>query len=146
MTWQQKNLAAALVTLVLSLMLVGAISGTVLRHAVQVIPAIVAILLVLRGHPGNRMASMPILAFWLLIMILIWLTVTRVAKVVSGRFTTSEVILTVVMGVACAVGLLASWRLPRDQGRVMGLATFVIFGALQVGVMLLSFTPALANR
>src|SRR5262245_11358717 len=146
MTREQKTLAAALAILVLSLMLVGVISRTVLRHAVQVIPAIAVFVLVLRGHPGSRMAAMPILAFWLLIMILIWLFVTGVAKTVSGRFTPSEITLTVIMGVACAAGLVASWRMPRTQGRVMGLLTFVIFGALQVGVMLLSFIPAIANR
>ena len=142
----QKTLAAALATLVLSLLLVGVISGTVLRHAVQVIPAIVALVLVLRGHPGNRMAAMPILGFWLLIMILIWLYVLGVARVVSGRFTAPEVILTVIMGMACVAGLVASWRMPRAQGRVMGAVAFACFGALQVVVMLLSFNPAIANR
>ena len=61
--------------------------------------------------------------------------VLGVARVVSGRFTAPEVILTVIMGAACSAGLVASWRMPRAQGRVMGAVAFVCFGALQVEPM-----------
>ena len=60
----------------------------------------------------------PILAFWLFIMLLIWLYLLGIARVVTGHFTPAEVSLTVVIGLACVVGLGASARSTTHANRV----------------------------
>jgi len=89
---------------------------------------------------------MPVFAFWLLIMLLIWLYLLGWANLITGEFTPAEVILTVVIGLACVAGLAASVRETTRSAGWSGAVAFLMFGALQVGAMWLSLQPALANR
>lgn len=130
----------------LSLLLVGIVSGTVIRHVVQVVPAVMAGIAVLQRRSWQSMAALPILAFWLAIMILIWLYLLGVVRFFSGHFTTAEIGLTVVMGIACVAGLVSCVRKPRSLNWAAGLVALLIFGALQIGAMWVSFRPAIANR
>ena len=138
--------AAALIAVVVSLLLVGVVSGTMLRHVVQVAPVVAAIVVIFLRPQWSRPVSLPLFVFWLFIMSLIWLFLLDLARVVTGHFTPAEVALTLVIGAACLVGL---WASIKDVSRVpiwRGLAVVAIFGALQVGAMWLSLQPAFANR
>jgi hypothetical protein len=146
MTSHEKISAAAMLTVLVALLLVGLVSGTIIRHAVQVLPVLVASLAVVVRPAWSRFAAIPVFAFWLFIMLLIWLYLLGLASVVSGQFTPAEVGLTVVIGLACVVGLAASARKTTRSNWWAGVAAFLIFGALQVGAMWLSLQPALASR
>ena len=143
---ERKTLEGALLTLIGSLLIVGAISGTMLRHVVQVIPAIAATILAWRGPAWSRAAARPVFIFWLLIVILIWLHALGVAHVVTGRFTPAEVGLTVAMAVSCVVGIAASLRASTPSSRGARGAAFLFFAAVQVGAMWLSLRPPIAGR
>ena len=146
MTPHERISTAALLTVLVSLLLVGLVSGTMIRHAVQVLPVLAAGLVVVLRLAWSRFAAMPVFAFWLFITILIWLYLLGLASVVTGRFSPAEVGLTVVIGMACVAGLGATARGPTRSHWRAGVAAFLLFGALQVGAMWLSLQPALASR
>jgi hypothetical protein len=145
-TLREKATTAALLTVLAALLLVGVVSGTILRHAVQVLPVLLATVVIVAGPAWSRFAAMPIFAFWLGIMLLIWSYLLGLSNVIGGQFTPAEVGLTVVIGLACVAGLAATaGGTGRPRGWA-GVAAFLIFGALQVGIMWLSLQPALATR
>jgi hypothetical protein len=146
MTRNERVSAAALLTVLVALLLVGLVSGTIIRHAVQVLPVLVAGLVAVPRPAWSRFAAMPIFAFWLFIMLLIWLYLLGLASVVTGKFTPAEAGLTVVVGLACVVGLAASARKSPRLNWWTGVAAFLVFGALQVGAMWLSLRPAFESR
>ena len=138
--------AAALFAVSVSLLLVGIVSGTLIRHGVQAAPALAAGVLASRGIPWTRCAAIPVFAFWLFIMALIWLHVTGLAHLVKVRFTATEIGLTIVIGTSSAGGLVASLRARHRPIRWSGLVVIVLSGAIQIGVMWLSLRPILAHR
>ena len=64
-----------------SLALVGVVSHTVLRHVIQVTPLGVALLLLVARSKVGVPAAAPLFAFWLLLMIAIWLFLTGIARI-----------------------------------------------------------------
>jgi uncharacterized membrane protein len=142
----EKTLAWALVAVIASLLVVGVVSHTPLRHAVQVAPMVVVLGLRLARFGWSRFAAMAMLAFWLLIMVLIWLYVLGIVTFFSGHFTAAEIALTVAIGLGSVVGIGAAF-FARDSTRWPSrLAVFLVAAAIQVGTMMISFQPALANR
>ncbi len=146
MTRHEKVLAAALLAVLVALILVGVVSGTIVRHSVQVLPVLVATLVVMLRPSWSAYAVVPVFAFWLFIMLLIWLYLLGLASVVTGHFTPAEIALTVVIGLACSLGLGASVRRASLSSWRAGAAVFLMFGTLQVGAMWLSLQPAFAGR
>jgi hypothetical protein len=146
MTRNARACAAALLAVVVALLLVGVISGTLLRHAVQVVPLLAAMLAVTLRPAWGRFAALPVLLFWLLLMLLVWLYLLGWQSFFTGTFSPVEVGLTVVIGLACAVGVAAAARDSTGPAWWAGVAAFVLFGGLQVAAMWLSFQPAIANR
>lgn len=139
-------LAAALALVIVSLLLVGVVSHTPVRHAVQVAPVAIVLGLALARPGWARFAAVAVLVFWLLIMVLIWLYLAGIAHIISGHFTVVEVALTLVIGVASAGGLVAAFRAGDSSGWPVRLAAFTAAAALQVGAMWLSLQPMLATR
>src|SRR5262245_49919634 len=93
-----------LVGLVVGLLAVGVVSGTPLRHALQVLPVLVVGVAARRRASWASFAALPLFVFWLLIMVAIWLWLLGLARVVSGRFTPAEVGLTILIGLSCVLG------------------------------------------
>jgi hypothetical protein len=139
-------LALSLLTILVSLLLVGAVSGTILRHAVQVVPIVGAGAALWRRLAWGRFAALPLFAFWLLIMSLIWLFLLGLARVITGRYTPAEVALTVAIGMASLVGIVAAVRGPARPAWWAAGGAFLAFGALQLGAMWLSVQPLFATR
>jgi hypothetical protein len=138
MTRHERISATALLTVLVALLLVGLVSGTLISHALQVLPILLASVVVVLRPDWSKFAVIPIFAFWLFIMLLIWLYLLGIARVVTGHFTPAEVSLTVVIGLACVVGLGASARSTTHANRRVGLAAVLLFTVLQVGAMWLS--------
>lgn len=135
-----------MLTVLVALLLVGLVSGTIIRHAVQILPVIAATVVIVAQPSWGRFAAIPVFAFWFLIMLLIWLYLLGLANVITGQFAPAEIGLTIVIGLASAVGLVTSASATKRTLMWAGVAAFVVFGALQVGAMWLSLQPALATR
>jgi hypothetical protein len=141
-----KRVSLCLLAVVVSLLLVGLVSGTPLRHVIQVAPGAILLLLLFTPLAWTSDAALAIFGFWLVIMTLIWLWLLGIARIVTGTFTPVEIALTIVIGGASAVGLVAAARArPRSAWRVR-LGAFLAAALLQVGTVWLSVQPSFATR
>src|SRR5438270_4841254 len=104
-----KVIGYSALTMLLALYVVGIVSNGVVRHVVQTSPLWFAIVLGLRRREIAKWTALPCFIIWLALMILIWLFLLGVANVISGHFTPIEVILTLVVGIASLVGLVAGF-------------------------------------
>jgi hypothetical protein len=132
-------LAIALAVLIVALMCVGVVSRTIVRHIVQAVPAVIALVLVARGSPLAASASAPICTFWLGVMINIWLFILGIARVFSGTFSTVEIALTIVIAAASAAGILAIVRSAVRLAASTRFVTALVFGIGQLLAMIASF-------
>jgi hypothetical protein len=136
-----KLVAICLGTVILSLLLVGVVSSTLLRHVVQVIPLVIALVAVARRSDWAGYLAIPLFLFWFLIMLAIWLFLLGVSRIVSGHYTPIEVALTVVMAVACLAGVMPAVRILPAGRRVQGVALSVAFAILQYGALWFTYLP-----
>jgi hypothetical protein len=143
-----KTVSSACLALLIALYVVGAVSvppGS-LRHEVQTLPIWFPIVLGFQGRPVAKWAALPCLVFWLGIMILIWLYLLGIARIVSGYFSPPEIAMTIIVGIACLVGLwtIARWKTitpPTVAGSFV-----VLFAILQVLAFRISLLPYIAHR
>lgn len=129
------------IVIAVALMLVGVVSNTMRIHAVQIVP-LLAIVALLRWKPRwSAVASVPLFTFWLLVMGGIWLFLLGISRFFTGRFTTTEIVLTLVMGVASVIGIAASYRqgtLMAGWARVLAVSAIA---AMQAAAVWLSYFP-----
>src|SRR5437763_902113 len=76
-----KVVATCLGAVILSLLLVGVVSSTLLRHAVQVIPLVIALIAVARRSDWAGYLALPVFLFWFLISFAIWLFLLGIARI-----------------------------------------------------------------
>lgn len=134
-----------LVGLTAALLLVGVASGTVVRHVVQVLPAVAAGALLVRRPPLGATAAIPIFAFWTFIPVMIWLFLLGLSRIATGNYTLAEILLTVVMVVCSMVGIVKSLPLSRLLALGPRALTLVVFAILQVAAMWLSFSRSIVR-
>jgi len=132
-------LAISLALLIVAVLCVGVVSRTIVRHIVQAIPPVIALVLVARVSPLAPSASAPICTFWLGVMINIWLFILGIARIFSGTFSNVEIALTIVIAAASAAGLLAIVRSAVRVAASTRLITAVVFGIGQLLAMIASF-------
>jgi len=135
-----------LIGLSLALLLVGLVSGTVLRHLVQIIPIVVAVGLLMYRPEWGAYASLPIFLFWIFIVVLIWLFLLGLSSVANGRYTAIEVLSTFLMVAFAAVGITGAVRLGRPLRLLGRVSTVIFFAGVQVAAMWVSFLQPIANR
>ena len=143
---QERLVGLCLGALILGLLLVGVVSGTPLRHFVQVLPAAIALGLLWRRVPWATYSALPLFLFWLLIMVLIWLFLLGVASIITGTFSAAERILTLAIGLSSIVGLAAALRTPMDVGWAKRSLVFLGFAIFQVATMWASLQPVVSHR
>ncbi len=146
MSSQLRPSALCLIGLILSLLLVGIVSGTLPRHLVQVSPAALVLTAVALRARWTAHAALPIFVFWIAIMILIWLYLLRLATIVTGHFTPVEIALTLVIGACSVRGILAALRASKGTSLASRILMFAVFAAMQMGAMWLSFREPFAHR
>lgn len=146
MDGNQRVAAGALVVVLVGLLLVGLASGTIARHVLQVLPVAAVIWAVVHRRGWSRFAAMAVFAFWLAIMVMIWLHLLGLPSAITGRFTAVEVGLTLAIGLACVVGLGASVRGPSRSRWWACAMAFAAFATLQAAAMWVSLRPAFADR
>jgi hypothetical protein len=129
-----------------ALLVVGTVSHGVLRHIVQTSPFSIAIVLASRRSTFTKWTALPCFLFWLGVMIIIWLFLLDWAHVVSGTFSSTEIAMTLVVGLASAVGIGASGRIRSEIGVWSASLTFLLVAALQLLAFRLSLLPAIAHR
>ena len=102
--------AICLAGIAVALVLVGAVSHTIPRHLVQIVPLILGAGLVLGRNPSASYAAVGLCAFWAVLMGLIWLYLLGLSGVVSGTYSAVEIALTVVIAVFSVLGILRGTR------------------------------------
>ena len=143
----ERMMCVCLLGVVVSLLLVGVVSGTVVRHLVQVAPACLALAAIRPGRASwGTQAAQPIFIFWFFIMGLIWLFLLGVSRIVTGHFTLAEIALTLVIGACCAWGMVTSLGTGGRAGWAQRVLAFGGFLLLQIAAMWLSTRPGVANR
>lgn len=140
------HVVGALTALIVALLLVGVVSHLLLRHVVQVIPAVLALIFAICGGRAARYAALPVFLCWLFLMTLIWLFLLGLTRVISGHFTTTETLLTIVIGAASLWGLVLVLVLRFRAPLLPAIIYFIAFAALQWIFLRLSFLPAIAQR
>src|SRR5262245_8275489 len=101
---------ASLIALAVGLLLVGVVGRTPIRHSLQAAPALAVLLLGMRARTWAPFAALAIFVFWLGIMSLIWLYLLGLARIVTGTFSGVETLLTLVIGGAGLLGIVAVIR------------------------------------
>ena len=139
-------LIACLGGLAIALMVVGVVSGTVLRHVVQIVPVLLALALVSRLPAMGASAALPIFIFWLLIVTLIWLFLAGLSSIANGHYTTAEIASTIVMAGCCGYGIVRAIAAGRPAPVSARVVLFIAFAALQFAAMWISFSRSIANR
>lgn len=142
-----KTTHIALLGTAASLIAVGLVSGTLVRHLVQIAPLVVALILARWWKPAvGAWAAVALLSFWMVVMVLIWLFLLGVSEVADGEFTAVEIALTVVIAACCAVGMVSAVRDGRSLSWWQAALTLAGGWAIQVAVMALSFAGPVACR
>lgn len=146
MASNRKRLAVCLAGVLVSLLLVGLVSSTFLRHVVQVVPIVLGLAALWQRHPLTAYFVFPIFIIWASLMALIWMYLLGVATFFSGSFSPVEILLTVLIGIFSVIGIAVCLRSSRLSPISYRIAGFVIFAAMQIAAMWISFMPAFANR
>ncbi len=143
---RRNTVIASLCGIGAALLLVGVVSGTLIRHVVQIVP-VVAALAVVRARPAwGSHAALPVFAWWLLMMVLVWLYLAGVPMFFDGDFTPTEIVLTGLTALFCVLGLLACVRTESVTSIASRLVTVAVFGAFQFAMMWVSFLRPFVNR
>ena len=137
---------SCLIVLATALLVVGIVSGTLLRHVVQIVPIAVTLVLLRSRASWPAFAALPIFTFWVAIAVLIWLFLLGLSRIANGHYTFIEIVMTIVMAACSIAGGIKSLSLGRSVSVVHAIAVFVLFAAIQVGVMMVSFLEPIVNR
>lgn len=146
MTREDQITAVCLAGVAVFLVFVGFVSGTVIRHVIQIVPVVVVCVAVARGASWGPSAAVPLFVIWLLVMVLIWLYLLGVQTFFTGTFSATEVLLSVLIGLCSALGISTGVRSMRRASGAAHAVAMGSFAALQVGAMWVSFLPPFANR
>jgi len=129
-----------------ALLVVGSVSHGVIRHIVQTSPLWIAIVLSVRRSLWSKWAALPCFAFWLLLMVAIWLFLLGWARIVSGSFSPTEIAMTVIVGVASILGILRAVGIRSGVQAWSATAMVLLVTVLQVVAFRISLLPAIAHR
>src|SRR5438552_6904601 len=107
-----KTVGYCSLAILIALYIVGAVSVPAgsLRHEVQTLPLWVPIVAGVQNRRFAKWAALPCFIFWLAIMIAIWLFLLGWARIVTGRFFPTEIVMTLVVGAASLTGIIACLR------------------------------------
>jgi hypothetical protein len=142
----ERAIASCLALIAVSLLVVGIASGTVIRHLIQVAPLLLAIVMLSWRAGAGAYAALPLFLNWTLIPVLIWLYLLNLSRIAKGHYTLIEIAMTVVMALCSIVGAVGSVRLGMRSSWLPRVCAFMLFVALQIAGMWISFLRPFANR
>jgi hypothetical protein len=141
-----RRVAVGLQGVCVSLLLVGLLSGTPLRHLVQIAPG-AAVLAALSLHARwAAAAALAFLQFWLMMMFACWAYLLGLPSLLGGVFTPAEIVLTVAIGAFAVWGAAASLREKSEATLAARAAAFIATFVLQAVVFAASMQPFFAHR
>lgn len=79
-------------------------------------------------------------------MVFIWLFLLGWARIVTGHFSAIEIGMTLIIGVACLIGLVSSFRWRTSLGWLGASKIAVVFAILQLAAFRISLIPYIATR
>jgi hypothetical protein len=123
--------ASCCLAIFLALCVVGAVSHGMQRIIVQTLPLWASIVLGFRGSEFAKWSALPCLIIWLASMILIWLFLLRFVHFMSGRFSPTEIAMSIVVGASSAGGFAVAVRWRTEVRPFLAGAVALLFGALQ---------------
>ena len=100
----------------------------------------------IRHSVFTKWTALPCFLFWLLVMIAIWLFLLGWAHIVSGNFSQTEIAMTLIVGLASAVGIGIAARLRSEVRAWSAILAFLLVAALQLLAFRLSLLPAIGHR
>lgn len=141
-----KWIGSCALAVLIALYVVGAVSNGSLRHEVQTLPLWFPIVAGFQRRDLAKWAALPCLVFWLGIMICIWLFLLGWARFVSGHFSPVEIAMTIIIGVACVMGIAVMLRWRTKVGTAAAAGTVLLFAILQLAAFRISLIPYIAKR
>jgi hypothetical protein len=124
---------------------VGIVSHGILRHVVQTAPLWPAVFLGLRRSDAAKWCALPGFAFWLGIMVFIWLFLLGWSRVLTGTFTPVEIAMTIVCAIASIAGIASALRQRTSTSLAAAAALLALFSILQFAAMRVSVLPGIAH-
>src|SRR5262249_11750527 len=143
--WVPISMAISIGIVALALSVVGVVSSTLRIHLVQISPLVLLIALLPRARGLGSAAAAAVLSWWLVTMSGIWLFLLGLSRFLTGRFSPIEILLTLVIGVACLAGLIASRRAGSIPLTVR-VPIVIISAGLQSLALWLSYQPIITGR
>lgn len=125
-----------------ALLVVGVVSGEIVRHIVQTVPLWPAAVLGLRGKPWAKWTALPVLFFWFAITILIWSFLLGISDLATGAYSPVEQAMAAIISVASIIGLVAC-HLDKAPGGITAVLAALVLFVVQAGLMALSLQPPL---
>lgn len=140
-----KQIAVCCLAILIALYVVGAVSHGVLRHIVQTLPLWLPIVWGFRGNSLAKWSALPCLAIWFALMTLIWLFLLGWARVITGTFSPTEIAMTIVVGAASLAAFVAGLRQRTPESPLKAVSVTIVFLALQLIALRVSFLPGIAH-
>jgi hypothetical protein len=140
-----KFIAGCCLAVFAALMVVGVVSHGILRHVVQTAPLWPAVVLGLRRNELAKFCALPCFVVWLFLMASIWLYLLGYAHFLSGTFTPTEVVMTLVVGVASLMGIVSAVWLRTAARSSTALAALTVMTAVQLIAIRISFLPGISH-
>jgi hypothetical protein len=137
---------ACCVSIIAALLVVGAVSHGVIRHIVQTSPLWIAIVSGVRRSAWSKWAALPCFVFWFLVMSAIWMFLLGWARFVSGTFSSTEIAMTVVVGLASLAGMVTAVGIRSGVSLWSATGIILLVAILQLTAFRSSFLPAIAHR
>jgi len=139
-------LTACCVSIIAALLVVGAVSHGVLRHIVQTSPLWIATVSGIRRSGWSKWSALPCFVFWFLLMSAIWMFLLGWARFVSGTFSSTEIAMTVIVGLASVVGIATAVGIRGGVSLWSATGIVLLVALLQLTAFRLSLLPAIAHR
>lgn len=140
-----RSLALWGASIIAALYIVGIESHGIVRHIVQTAPVWLSVALALRRSRWSKWTALPCFLFWFFLMALIWLFLLGWTHILSGKFTTIEIALTLVVGFCSVAGSVAALKMKTHTGVIGASLTFCGTLILQFVALRISFLPAIAH-
>jgi hypothetical protein len=99
-----------------------------------------------RGSRAVGWFTAPIFAFWMVLMVLIWLYLAGWSTLINGHFSPFETAMTLTVGAACAIGLWLDARSFAGVPATTAAGLFVVAAAAQSLCFRISMLPGIAHR
>jgi hypothetical protein len=116
------------------------------RHIIQTLPIWIGVVLGFRNSEWTKSAALPFFIFWLAIMALIWLYLLGWSRVITGRYSHTEIAMTCVIGIAGLLGIVECVQMKTRIKIAQATSIFVLTALAQYTSMYISLLPRFKNR